>query len=57
MQNMFILFEKKPVIAEKIGAPNLIVPPTQSAVLQIHCPTNSIRTPPNINVLIMPFIE
>ena len=32
MQNMFVLFEKKPVITEKIGAPNLIVSPTQSAI-------------------------
>lgn len=32
MQNLFVLFEKKPVITEKIGAPNLIVSPTQSAI-------------------------
>ena len=32
MQNMFVLFEKKPVIAEKIGAPSLIISPTQSAI-------------------------
>ena len=32
MQNMFVLFEKKPTITDKLGAPNLIVSPTQSAV-------------------------
>ena len=32
MQNMFVLFEKKPTITDRLGAPNLIVSPTQSAV-------------------------
>ncbi|KAI6649602.1 ATP-binding cassette sub-family B member 7, mitochondrial [Oopsacas minuta] len=32
MQNMFVLFDKKPVITEKIGAPSIIVSNTESAI-------------------------
>ena len=32
MQNMFVLFDKKPNITERLGAPNLIVFPKQSAI-------------------------